>query len=182
MRPNAKNLVHPGPGDDMTEQPQFPEARRQKYLRGLADEALTAEDATKAILTTVEAEKEATAKRRLKARTMAAKHRADRLVAVAHAEKAAQDFVQSVRDILHAADGEREALSELGIPAEILTHASIKRRLSRSLSSELRTLGTPTEPRFGEVRLAQNFRPADSWVEAEKQATAVLNINKEYDT
>ncbi len=166
----------------MTAQPRFPEARRQKYLRGVADEALAAEDATKAILTTVEAEAEATVKRRLKARTMAAKYRGERLIAVSRAEKRAKDFVQSVRDILHAADGEREALSELGVPAETLTHASILRRLSRSLSSELRTLGTPAQQRFGELRLTQNFRPADSWVEAEKQATAVLNINKEYDT
>ena len=159
----------------------FPSARQAEYLGGLADEALAAEDATKAILTTVEAEAEATVKRRLKARTMAGKYRGDRLTDVARAEKHASDFVQSVRDILHAADGEREALSELGVPAETLTRASILRRLSRSLSGELRKLGTPTEPRFGEVTLAQNFRPADSWAEAEKQATAVLNINKEYD-
>ncbi len=161
---------------------RFPQARRTAYLHGIADEALAAEDVTKAILTSVEAEAEAAAKRRVKARTMAGKYRSDRLGHVVSTEKHAQAFVQSVRDILHAADGEREALSELSVPAETLTHASIMRRLSRYLSGELRKLGTPTEPRFGEVVLAQNFRPADSWAEAEKQATAVLNINKEYDT
>ncbi len=166
----------------MTTPQKYPQARRTAYLHQIADEALTAEDATKAILTSVEAESEATAKARVKARTMAGKWRADRLVAVAHAEKAAQDLVQSVRDILHAADGEREALAGLGVPADTLTHAAIRRRLSRYLSGELRKLGTPTEPRFGEVVLAQNFRPADSWAEAERRATAALNINEEYET
>ncbi len=180
MRLSAKNLVHLGPGADMTAtKGAFPSARQAEYLGALADEALAAEDKTAAILSAHEIAAEATAKARIKARTMAGKHREDRLVASANTEKHAQAFVQSVRDILHAADGEREALAALGVPAETLTHASILRRLSRYLSGELRKLGTPTEPRFGEVVLAQNFRPADSWVEAEKQATAVLNINKE---
>ena len=158
----------------MTAQPQYPQARRQKYLRGLADEALAAEDKTAAILSAHEAEAEATARRRLKARTMAAKHRGDRLVAVAHAEKAAKEFVQTVKDIIALALDERAALAELGEPGEMLTPISITRRLARYWSHEIRNVDGRMSTKFGEVQLANYFRASVDWTTAERRATSAL--------
>lgn len=152
----------------------FPESRRQTYLRGLADEALAAEDATKAILSAHEAEAEATAKRRLKLGTMAVKHRADRLVAVTHAEKHVKAFVGAVKDIIALAGDERAALVELNEPCDTLTKPSIMRRLARYWSHEIRQMESPTAVRWGEVTLASYFRSAVDWTTAEKRATAAL--------
>lgn len=163
----------------MTAQSQYPEARRQAFLHNLADEHLAQEDEAKAARREIAEAAKATAKHQRKLQAEAEKHRVARLAAVGLAENAAKSFVTAVERVLVAADSERTALAGLGVPAETLTHASIKRRLSRSLSGELRKLGSPTEPRFGMIRLADNFRAADSWVEAERRATAALAINKE---
>ncbi len=154
---------------------EFPSARQAEYLGGLADEALAAEDATKAILTTVEAEKEAQTRERLRLGNAAIKYRAARLEAMGRCEAAAKAFTDAVRDVVYEAGQERAALVELKEGhADLLTEAAIYRRMSRYLSHQLRRLTGSASARFGEVQLANYFRAAVDWTTAERRLSAGL--------
>ena len=156
------------------EKQTFPASRRAAYLADLANDGLIQEHATKQILTSMEAEEEAATKRRMKALTMVAKHRADRLVALARAEKHVKAFVQTVKEIIALAGDERAAMAELGESAETLTPLSITSRIARYWSHEIRQLVGPTAMRWGAVTLATYFRASVDWTAAEKRATAAL--------
>ena len=149
-----------------------PAARRTEYLRGLADEALAAEDASKAILSAAEAAKETDTRRRLALGNTAIRCRLDRLKAVGRAEKATKAFVAAVEDVIDHALHERAALAGLGEPGEMLTPPSITRRLARYWSHEMRNVDRRMSTKFGEVHLANYFRASVDWTTAEKQVTS----------
>ena len=159
----------------MTAQPRFPEARRQKYLTGLADEQLAKDDAATALLTSAEAAAEAETKRRVRLGNEVIRHRKVRLEAVGRCEAAAQSFTAAVAEVLESAGHERAAMTELSGPhADTLADVSIMRRFSRYLSHELRQLSGPTGAKFGEIRLCNYFRANLSWEDAERRTASAL--------
>ena len=158
----------------MTAVQKFPTARRNAYLHGIADAALTEQKESAAILSAHEAEKEKAVRDRIRLGNVAVKARAARHLAVGEAEKACKSFIAAVRDILNHAADERAALAAIGESCETLTAPSVTGRLSRYFSHELRTLAGPTAAAWGGLRLANYFRASNDWTAAERRAVPNL--------
>ena len=154
----------------MSEVQKFPAARRNSYLHSIADQALSAEAESAAVLAAHEAAREKAARDRIRLGNVAVKARAARHLAVGEAEKACKSFIAAVREVIDLAGEERAALAKMGEPAEMLTPASVTSRLARYWSHEMRQLVGPTAMKWGGVTLANYFRASLTWISAEKRA------------
>ncbi len=151
------------------------QARRQDYLDSLADAALAEADAAEAARREIAQAENAEARRRHRLRAEAAQHRDARFRGMAKCAKAAKALMAAFESVIAAAEAERTALSALGAFADSVSGASVRGRLSRYLSSELRSVEGNPGAGFGEMKLAQHFPQAGKpWLEAERKATAGL--------
>jgi len=146
-------------------------AARGRVLDGIADAALAQEaeaEARKVELAEAEA---GAAKRRAGLSSRLEKLSAERLEAVAAAEKAAGALVAALSRIHTLAADEHTIATELGVPAQGLWFGSVARRLSGYLSDALRDIPASTPRRYGELGLTSTPTRGATWAEAEAKAT-----------
>lgn len=118
----------------------------------------------------VQADAERDKDRRKKLNRAANKARAERMRLVEQCESTTNTLVETMRRVVALGGEEAKLRSELGETPIALSPPAIRRRLGRYLSAALRRIEGPNAPRFGEIVLCPNVRPAPSWVEGETKA------------